>query len=152
MRALPVIVDLFVLLTIFALVLFYAALGNSAPNEDSSRLTMIEVETTLWGGPAGRRNASDVMTIRAELVDETGAHITESPIEVVHPDPGSRRFLVRNAPRGAQFRMVVERIQPAAFQSDGMFLRIERFYPGHAVVQSDARIGRLDVVSMGLGE
>lgn len=148
MRALPIIVDLFVLLTIFALVLFYAALGNSAPNQTSSQLTLIEVSANLFGGPGGSIPADGLIGLEAQLVNDTGVRIADAPIEVPHPDPGMRRFLIRTAPEESHFRLVITSISPVAFQSQSLALRAERLYPGRAVADSIEQVGRANIVSI----
>ncbi|UWS07078.1 hypothetical protein [Phaeobacter inhibens] len=151
MRALPIIVDLFLLLTIFAVTLFYAAFGISAPNEDSSQLTMIEVSARLQNPAAGgSSDANSVVDIRAELVDEAGQRIIEAPIEVNHPTPGMRRFLVRKAPEGASFQVVITDVDPSAFEGGALSLRLERLYPGHAVENDTQPIGQARLVKVGL--
>lgn len=148
MRALPIIVDLFVLLTVFALVLFYAALGDTAPNEDSSQLTMMEVSAFLGGGAVGFRNGFDLVSFRAEVVDGEGQQVGEPPVEVPHLDPSKRRFLIRTAPENAEFRLIATNVAPKAFENDYLEIRLERIYPSNTAVQSTKAVGLADILKL----
>lgn len=126
MRALPIIVDLFVLLTVFSLVLFYTAFGNSAPNESIRSPVVFEV-VMHFSNPVtfGEHPMAEV---RLNLIGPDGAEVLGDVL--AHPPmEGTQRFLVREAPDDAVAQVVIERINEAAFFSGQMNMVLRRLYP-----------------------
>ena len=149
MRALPIVVDLFVLLTIFALVLFYAALGASAPNEPARGLVIFEVSATLEGtnGPV---QAQPSLTLRADLVDAAG-NTTPGTVSETRADGGVLRFLVRDAPKDTRLRIAVAEILPDAFDHQNLSIQIVRVYPSREETPvSRSPVGRARVSTLGV--
>lgn len=145
MRALPVIVDLFVLLTMVAFVLFFAALGNSAPNEPAQRLAFFEVEAIAENSTMSVP-ADTVGSFRAELVDAQGRETSGSVMTKRDPDNNLLTFFVRDAPDEASLRVVVDRLLPEAFEYQRIRFRMKRRYPGPVETREyDGVVGQIPI-------
>lgn len=146
MRAMPIILDLIILLTVFALTLFYTALGNSAPSEDKARIVMFEVSSTLQNGgatlgPSGLRFGA---WLTVDGVPSTAGEV----LPLSHTADGTQRFLVRNALDGAEINFVVRAVDLAAFDATGWTISIMRAFPGGETRIESSPVGRLTALSM----
>jgi hypothetical protein len=149
MRALPSLVDLFVLLTIFALVLFYAALGNSAPNTRINQPILIEVVAHVTNSDESFVAATGVMSFRPAILDADGNNLPGGITEVPVEDDGMIRFLLDDVPEGAYFNLLIDSIAPEAFSFDLLSVTLTQRYPTYRKTEAVVRpLGGADVYKL----
>lgn len=146
MRAMPIILDLIVLLTIFAVTLFYTAIGNSAPNEDTTRVVMFEVSSSFDG--EGEVHEQGGLVFRAWLTLDGTIDSSGEVIPLARIADGTQRFLVRNPSKGAEINFAARAVNLRAFSTNRWSVTMRRAFPGGEIVVQSSAAGRLPVLSM----
>lgn len=152
MRALPIIVDLFVLLSVLALTLFFAAIGRSAPNESSQRLMLVEVTANL-SGPSGNIGAHSLIDFFPEVVGQDGQRRSVEIVQVPSASLSKERYLIRNVEADAVFRASIENVEVEAFSYSNLEVEISRLFPSpEKKVNFSSALGRFSIANLELAQ
>ena len=154
MRALPIIVDLFVLLTVFALVLFYAALGLSAPNEETRGGIVFELSASFNGSRGAFEegvNGRPLVSFNFSILTASGEPSPGS-VRVLPSGPDTIRLHVVNGVPGGALHVWIAELEESAFAYDSFEAKLTRMYPSHSTVQQSGPVGRFRPFSIYLSK
>jgi hypothetical protein len=134
MRALPILVDLFVLLTIFGLTLFFVALGNSAPSAASVRqIAIVELIARLVDSNGVEEEVEGLISFEAQLINADGT-LAPTAIYPTERRDGRQLYQVLNFVEGMQVQFVIRELDPKVFDWSSVSVELVRHYPGSMAI------------------